>query len=326
MYYLKNTDTNGMGCLCSQEFQPTQPYKQEMVDGKFIATALGSLTKQASAYRPWRTQQHLRQAAYDNKRPSAYEMSDSRDYVTMPSDPRIGSLTTGGKSDSEAPTPAYSDIQQQLMTSLNSIGPGLRPLNSLKTPAQGYVPMSNYALNAPRHPFNQMTALQQVAPNRRAPLLQKALPVRTVNVARSPRKLPGGKIGIKYPKAFGVNEKRHAGYRKEHFDVAPIDFPSPVDFNEFQPVDYGNTIVGSDYASYAAPTAQTDPMAYNTAIRSFYNSLGYPNFNPQPIGYDFSGGSTPQISIDPLSYSQLPNGYRENFVPHPTGYGELTQW
>jgi len=266
MYYLKNTNSNGMGCLCSQEFEPTQPFQQDKVDGKFLSNAIHTLginylnnIKQPASYKPWKTR-------------AKYNEIDGMNYTVMSSNPMLGSMTSGGKSDSIA------------------------PINE-KTPTRMYqssfVPAS----------------------------MQRTTNYSVHNPAR--------KVGVKFPKSYGLNEQRQAGYKMEHFDVAPTqmyDEPSPFalnnNYNEFQPVDYGNTIVGSPYqmqSPYQTP--------YSFDARSYYDSLGYPNFNSQPVvGYDFSGGSTPQISIDSESYNQLPYGYRENFVPHPARYGQISHW
>lgn len=246
-----------MGCLCSQEFQPSQPFEQEKVDGKFLSNAIHTLgmnymnnIKQPAtpatpaSYKPWKTR-------------AKYHETDARNYTVMSSNPRMGSMTSGGKSDSIAPI-----VPMQRTTSY-----------SVHNPAR--------------------------------------------------------KVGVKFPKSYGLNEQRQAGYKMEHFDVAPMQMyePSPFSSNtntEFQPVDYGNTIVGAPYLM-ENPYQTQSPYSFDA--KSYYDSLGYPNFiPPQSVGYDFSGGSTPQISIDPESYNQLPYGYRENFVPHPARYGQINQW
>lgn len=97
---------------------------------------------------------------------------------------------------------------------------------------------------------------------------------------------------------------RSAGFKRESFELAPTVSPNPEPIPRSDLADFGNAVIPS-----------VDSDAYKKAVISFYNSVGYPNFQFQNVGYDFSGPLTSQlqIPINKESFQQLPPSFRENF-------------
>jgi hypothetical protein len=101
-----------------------------------------------------------------------------------------------------------------------------------------------------------------------------------------------------------VVRDRSAGFKRESFELAPTVAPTPDPIPRTSITDFGNAVIPN-----------VDSEAYKKAVISFYDSIGYPNFQFQNVGYDFSGPLTSQlqIPISKESFQQLPSSFQENF-------------
>lgn len=266
MYYLKNTNSKG-GCLCSQQFQPSQPYNSQPLDSDFITSRIRQF---------WEPQEKSAAMA-GQMMPRKYKASSC-------GVPKIAAKYSVGVS---------QPVVEKKMKYLS--------------PRQ--------ALGPPKYP-----SAFSVSPNRAT---QRPLP--HMKLVPRERSTSGyAKVGVRYSGPQNHVAYRPAGYQMEHFDVLesePVNTTSDDQPYETPIVDFGNAIIPT------SKPGNVDATLYNDALKAFYDKLGYQNFTPTPVGYDYSYDTEPsKITIDALSYASLPSGYVENFTTAPYNYGAISKW